>query len=116
MRVVEMPDGRVVICDGKEVVITDGQSALDFIASVAYEYECNKIVVNKEAICEDFFDLSTGIAGDVAQKFVNYHIRFAIMGDFSEHDSKSLKDYIFECNKRGPLYFVGGEEEALKKL
>jgi len=39
--------------------------------------------LNKSAICDDFFDLSTGLAGEILQKFVNYHVKIAIVGDFS---------------------------------
>jgi hypothetical protein len=73
-------------------------------------------VISKEAISEDFFVLSTGVAGDVVQKFVNYHFRVAIVGDFSKYTSKSLHDYMFECNTGKHLYFVASEQEALEKL
>ena len=83
---------------------------------MGYEHDCRDIVVNKTAVAEDFFKLSTGIAGEVAQKFVNYGYRLAIIGDFSGYTSKPLRDYIYECNNGGHLYFVSDEEEAIKKL
>ena len=107
---------KIAICTSDITIIKDGQTALDFITTIGHEYGCNSIVVNKSAIYEDFFDLTTGIAGEVAQKFVNYHFQFAIIGDFSGYGSKSLNDYICECNKRGPLYFVSTENEAIEKL
>lgn len=76
----------------------DGQSALDFAVNIGYEYDCRNIVVNKAAIGEDFFRLSTGVAGEVAQKFVNYGYRLAIIGDFSVYTSKPFRDYMYECN------------------
>jgi len=66
------------------------------------------IAVHKAAITEEFFDLSTSIAGEVAQKFVNYGFKLAIIGDFSGYASKSLHDYIYEC-KRNLLGVINWE-------
>ena len=109
-------DGKVAVAYSEKPIILDGQSALDFVANIGYEHDCHSIVVNKAAVAEDFFVLSTGIAGEVVQKFVNYGYRLAIIGDFSGYTSKPLHDYIYECNKGNHLYFVANEEEALKKL
>ena len=109
-------DGLVVVVDCDTPVIINGQSALDFAVNIGYEHNCHDIAVNKAAIAEGFFDLSTGIAGEVVQKFVNYGFRLAIIGDFSGYTSKSLRDYIYECNKGGHLYFTADEDEAVKKL
>jgi len=109
-------NGKVVIVNSDVPIITNGQSALDFAVNIGYEHDCRDIAVYKSAIAEDFFKLSTGIAGEVAQKFVNYGYRLAIIGDFSGYTSKPLHDYIYECNKGGHLYFAANEDEAIKKL
>ncbi|MCL2234952.1 MAG: DUF4180 domain-containing protein [Defluviitaleaceae bacterium] len=116
LRVVDGGKEKIALCNSEEVVIFDGQSALDFFATIEYQHNCIWIAINKSAVCEGFFDLTTGIAGEVAQKFVNYGIRFAIYGDFSGYTSKALNDYIYECNKNGPLYFVADEDDAMAKL
>ena len=54
-----------------KVVITDVQSALDFLMTVKYETGCANIAVNKDAIVEDFFILRTRLAGEVLQKVIN---------------------------------------------
>jgi hypothetical protein len=97
-------------------VITDGQSALDFIASIGWEHKCQNITVNKAAFSAEFFRLSGGLAGEIAQKFVNYNFRVAVFGDFSVYDSKPLRDYMYECNEGNRLYFVDTETAALAKL
>lgn len=92
------------------------QSALDFIATVGFETGCKRIILNKSAICDDFFDLSTRLAGEVLQKFINYNIKIAIVGDFSSYTSKSLKDFIYECNKGKDIFFLQNEKQAIEKL
>jgi hypothetical protein len=113
---VETSIGKIAVCVSDEVIIKDGQSALEFAANIVYAHDCVNIAVNKAAIHQDFFKLSTGIAGEVAQKFVNFRCRVAIFGDFSGYTSKPLLDYMYECNKGKHLYFAKDEAEAIKKL
>lgn len=101
---------------GKEKLITDVQSALDLAMSVKYELDTNKIVIDKKAITEDFFILSTGLAGEILQKFINYDVKIAIYGDFSRYTSKPLKDFIYESNKGRDVFFVSTAEEAAGRL
>ena len=116
LKIIDGGGDKIALCHSPGVVISDGQSALDFFATIEYHHRCVRIALNKSAICEDFFDLRTGVAGEVAQKFVNYGIRLAVYGDFSGYKSRALADYIYECNKNGPLYFVASEDDAIAKL
>ncbi|MFF2875195.1 DUF4180 domain-containing protein [Gottfriedia sp. NPDC057991] len=106
----------IAIANADSVVLMDEQSALDLIMTISYDHRSNRIALYKEAISEDFFNLSTKLAGAVLQKFVNYNIKFAIIGDFSSYTSKALKDFIYECNKGNNVFFVSSEQEAIDKL
>jgi hypothetical protein len=108
--------GGVAVINSETPLITDTQSALDLIASVGFTHNVTKIAIHKAAVSEDFFRLSTGLAGEIVQKFVNYGFRVAIIGDFSVYTSKPLRDYIYECNNGRHLNFVKLEEEAVRKL
>lgn len=106
----------IAIVSSSEILLTDVQSALDFMATVQYETGCSYIILNKSAICEDFFNLRTKLAGEILQKFVNYHVKIAIIGDFSTYTSKSLKDFIYESNNGNDVFFLANEKEAIKKF
>jgi hypothetical protein len=106
----------VAAVQSDEPVITDTQSALDLIAAVKYETGCDCIAVSKSAVAESFFVLSTGIAGEILQKFVNYHVKLAIIGDFSSYTSKPLRDFIYECNNGSHVFFAASEDEAIRKF
>jgi hypothetical protein len=106
----------IAVVKTNEILITDAQSALDFMATVRYETDCDRIIVNKSAICEDFFHLKTKIAGEILQKFINYHMKMAIIGDFSIYTSKSLKDFIYESNKGRDIFFLPDEKQAVERL
>ena len=111
-----LKDKTVAVVTGEETVITDAQSALDLIMTARYETGTNLIAVDKEAITEDFFVLSRGLAGEVLQKFINYQAKIAIFGDFSQYTSKPLKDFIYESNKGQDIFFVSTKTEAVERL
>ena len=106
----------IAIINSTELLITDVQSALDLIMSVKYETGCTDIAINKETFTEDFFILSTRLAGEILQKYINYGVRLAIYGDFSKYTSKPLKDFIYESNMGKDFYFQKNEELAVKML
>lgn len=97
-------------------LIADVDSALDLLMSAKYEAGTNYIVVDKKQIAEDFFVLSSGLAGEILQKYINYGGRLAIFGDFSHYTSKPLKDFIYESNKGKNLFFTATKDEAIQKI
>ena len=106
----------IAIVKSNEIVIKDAQSAIDFVMGIRYETNCNKIALNIEALIDEFFILSKGLAGEILQKFINYQVKFAIYGDFSKYTSKPLKDFIYESNQGKDIFFVENEEDAVEML
>ena len=106
----------IAIVKSDEVIIKDVMSTLDFIMNIKYETNCDKIALNKEAIVDDFFILSKGLSGEILQKFINYKIKFAIYGDYSNYTSKPLKDFIYESNNGKDIFFIENQDEAIKML
>lgn len=96
-------------------IISETQDALDLMAESG-ELNCNRIIVREANIHPGFFDLSTGMAGDILQKFSNYRARLAIVGDFSKYESKSLRDFIRESNKGNSIFFVENINDAVNML
>ncbi len=106
----------VAVITADQPVITDPQSALDLAMTVKYETGSTNIAINKSAIADDFFILSTCLAGEILQKLTNYGVRLAIFGDFSKYTSKPLKDFIYESNKGKSFYFQPDRSSAVNKL
>lgn len=106
----------IAAVESTEPLITDVQSALDLIATVYYESGSRRILLKKAALSDDFFILSRGLAGEVLQKFINYHTKIAIVGNYSQYTSKPLHDFIYESNQGRDVFFVGTEEEAIDRL
>lgn len=114
--VVEKNAVRCAVVSGSGTVITDAQSALDVLMRAKYEAGTKNIVISKQRIVDDFFVLSTGLAGEILQKYINYGGRIAIYGDYSQYTSKPLKDFMYESNLGKDVFFAGTEEEAIDML
>lgn len=114
--VIRKNNENIAVVNSNEQIITDVQSALDLIMTVKYETGCTNLAINKTAITEDFFVLSTCLAGEILQKFINYGVRFAIYGDFSKYTSKPLKDFMYESNRGKDIYFQPNVSRAIDKL
>ena len=96
-------------------IINSVEDGLDLLGDLYYQ-GFDKIVIHEKDITPDFFDLKSGIAGEILQKFSNYRVRLAIVGDFSKYTSKSLRDFIYESNKGKQINFVSSCAEAIKVL
>lgn len=101
---------------GEGKLLTDAQSALDIIMSASYELDTKRIIIDKALVADKFFVLSSGLAGEILQKFINYGGKLAIYGDYSHYTSKPLRDFIYESNKGKDVFFVASKEEAAEKL
>jgi hypothetical protein len=99
----------------EEGVIATVQDALDLIATASYQ-GASGVVIPMELLSPDFFSLKTGFAGEVLQKFVNYSMRAAIVGDFSGFESGSLQAFIRESNRGGHVLFAPTADEAVGEL
>lgn len=106
----------IAVIRSNDLLITDLQSALDLAMTVSYETGLHNLVLPKTCFTNDFFVLSTRLAGDVLQKYINYAFKLAVWGDYSVHSSKPLHDFIYESNNGKDFFFVGTESEAVEKL
>lgn len=98
-----------------EMVIGSAEDGLNLLGNIYYQ-GFDKVIIYEKNITTDFFDLKTKIAGEILQKFSNYRMGLAIVGDFSSYESKSIRDFIFESNKTKHINFAETIEDALKRL
>lgn len=102
-----------VVSEGR--IINQVEDAIDLLGNLYYQ-GFDKILICEENITSDFFDLKNGIAGEILQKFSNYRVQLAIIGDFSKYTSNSLNDFIYESNKGKHINFLTSKTEALNIL
>lgn len=95
-----------------EVIINNAQDALELLVNCKYN-GADAIILRSDNINPDFFDLKTGLAGEILQKFSNYACKLGIVGNFEKYSSNSLVSFIIESNKNGQIVFVKDKSNAL---
>ncbi|MEU6892631.1 DUF4180 domain-containing protein [Streptomyces sp. NPDC046557] len=107
--VVEQHGVPVLVCDAEGARIATEQDALDHLIGSAFQNPDVVAVAVPTARFDDrFFDLSTGLAGAIMQKFVTYRLRLVIVGDLSPHlrSGTALRDLVREANRGPHVWFL----------
>ena len=97
------------------VILNTPHEAVDLMMSF-FPMGIRKMILHKENINPDFFLLHSGLAGEILQKFVNYRVQLAIVGDFKNLTSNGLRTLILESNRGNQVFFLEDVEEAKKFL
>lgn len=108
-------DQRIAEIRGEGILIHGPQDSLDLLGDLYYQ-GFDGIILHEKNITPDFFNLKSGLAGEMLQKYSNYRVRLAIVGDFSNHTSQSIVDFMRESNRQGHILFTTTLAEALEKL
>ncbi|MFC4018844.1 DUF4180 domain-containing protein [Micromonospora sp. GCM10011542] len=97
---------RVLVCDPAGPPVATEQDALDLVGAAFLGVEV--VAVPASRLDERFFSLGTRFAGEVMQKFVNYRLRLAVVGDISAHlaASSALRALVQESNRAEHIWFV----------
>ena len=95
-------------------LIASAQEALDVLADLYYQ-GAEGLILKKEQLDPSFFNLRSGLAGEILQKCSNYRMKMAIIGDYSNISEGALRDFIYESNKGTQILFVAKIEEALER-
>lgn len=95
-------------------VITE-QDVTDLVGNASFS-GADRVLVNAERLSPEFFDLSSGLAGTVFQKFSNYRLGLIVVGFDRSSASESLSALITESNRGNVVWFVDSAEEALARV
>ena len=107
-----MPAVHHVPADGP--LLSSGGDALGLI----YGEPADWIAVPVGRLDPAFFTLSSGVAGEFVQKFVQYDQRLAVVGDISRfvEESAALRDFVGECNRGRQVWFVADADELERRF
>ncbi|MGL4106678.1 DUF4180 domain-containing protein [Clostridium sp. LP20] len=114
-RIVEKENKKYIMYEGDEKKISTEDDVID-IVSTSFEHDTGLIIINSKALSEDFFNLRTGLAGVMLQKFINYHIKFVILLDNKEDLSLRFKELVGEANRGNEFRVVADIAEGEKWL
>ena len=106
----------VLVCGDQGAPIASTQDALDVIGAAFSRADVVAVPVGR--FDERFFALRTGLAGEVMQKFANYRMRLAVVGDISAQvaASTALRDLVYESNRGDRIWFVADLAELDTRL
>jgi hypothetical protein len=116
-------DVQVLSCQGTayvascspRVIIKKAQDILNLL-SFGGEHETNLFMLEEENFDAAFYELKSGMAGEIVQKFSNYHVRAVIVGSFESVRSKRFREFMAESNKGNQLRFMQEKDAALQWL
>lgn len=112
MRLETFAVGDLTVGEHVEGEIASERDAIDLVGNASFQ-GADVVLVAADKLPADFFNLSSGLAGAVLQKFSNYRLRLVIVGDFEGRGSESLQAFIRESNRGGNVAFVKDREAAL---
>jgi hypothetical protein len=106
----------VLVADPGGPPVTTVQDGLDLIGAAFQGAEV--VALPAARLTGDFFTLSTGLAGEIMQKFVNYRIRLAVVGDITTwlDASSALRALVLESNRGRQIWFTADLAELAARL
>jgi uncharacterized protein DUF4180 len=107
----------VLECAEDGPAVTSDTDATDLVGA-ALGAEADLVAIPVGRLAPEFFTLASGLAGAVAQKFVNYRLRLAVIGDISAYlaESRALRDYVAETNRGNQVWFLDSAEALDARL
>jgi len=99
-----------LLAEEGELLIGDELDAVDLIA-LCGEAGTNRLILFADNLSQEFFDLKTGLAGAVFQKFSNYRVKCAIVISPSL-DKGRFHEMLIEMNRQHSFHFFSKAEEA----
>ncbi|OWJ68565.1 DUF4180 domain-containing protein [Inquilinus limosus] len=99
-------DERVLVCDTDGPAIDTPRATTDLIGEAMFA-GASVLAIPAARLGPAFFRLRSGLAGEIAQKAVNYRLKLAVIGDISQHLSASnaLRDWVREADRGREIWF-----------
>jgi Domain of unknown function (DUF4180) len=116
-RMVEIEGQRCLVADADDPIVGDAEGARRLIED-AMGHRAAVIVVPVSRLDASFFQLRSGLAGEVLQKASNYGFKFAVVGDISAHvaASDALRDFVIELNRGRDILFATDMDALTERL
>ncbi len=107
----------VMICAPDGIPVDTEGAAAELIGE-GLGQRAQVVVIPSERLTDDFFELATGVAGLIVQRFAAYRLRLAVVGDISHRggDAGSLRSWVAESNRGSQLWFCCTFDEFRLRL
>ena len=110
-------DTPVLVCPPDGPPLRTDSDALGIIGD-AFGQGAELVALPAERLPAEFFTLRSRLAGEIAQKFVNYRIRLVVIGDITArfNDNPNLQAFVTEANRGRALWFLADLDELAARL
>jgi hypothetical protein len=97
----------VFVCPDEGPTLAEDRDLSDLIGEL-FGFGAKVVAVPLARLGPDFLRLSSGVAGHILQKLVNYRFQIAVIGDVSAAVAASdpLRDFVRESNRGRTVWFV----------
>jgi hypothetical protein len=103
------PEARVVIASEINLSIQSIRDVSDALGAV---YDADGLLLTESDLSPEFFDLRSGIAGELFQKFTNYQIHLALVVNNLEVYGERFGELAFEHRNHKLIRFFDSIETA----
>jgi DNA-binding PadR family transcriptional regulator len=110
-RVVEAGGQKYIECLSGESKIESQKEALELVA-ICGEHNTRRLMLHQENLPDEFFQLRTGIAGDILQKLTNYRIKTAAIISPELVDQGRFREMALEANRGQSFRIFDNVKEA----
>jgi PadR family transcriptional regulator AphA len=86
------------------------------LLSAASEYLADRLLVHADLLPAEFYDLKTGLAGELQQKLDNYKVKTVFLLDRDKVGDGRFYEMMLESNRGRQFHFCFEKEEAEKWL
>ena len=102
-------ENRFVIASGAGISIRSGAAVSDAIGACL---GTRGLVLTEHDLGAEFFNLHTGLAGELFQKFVNYRVRLAIVLPNPDNYGERFAELVREHSTHHIIRFFGSMDRA----
>lgn len=108
---------RVLVIDPEGPALLSPGDVTDLIGQT-WGLDVDWVAVPLARLPPDFLRLSTRVAGEIIQKFINYGLKLAILGDTAELEARSeaLAAFVRESNRGSQVWFAPSLEALAERL
>jgi len=105
-----MNEGRkILIASDSDISIRSFRDISDAIAAC---FGTDGLILTEDDLAQEFFDLRSGLAGELFQKFINYKLRMAIVLPNPEAYGDRISELAHEHKSHNMIRIVRSKDEA----
>lgn len=106
--------------ESKILIASDAGIAIKTIAditdAISDSFGTTGLILTEADLASEFFNLRTGLAGELLQKFTNYQLRLAIVVADPGAYGERFSELVYEHSTHNLIRFVRSTDEALAWL